>query len=122
MQPTAAGNWRTVIMKERPGDLAYGLYATRRRRPAAARSAPSAGPSSGIGGTAALPLNAWTHLAATYDGVTLRLYVNGAQVAEQAPPAAIPVSTGAAAHRRQRRLGRVLHRPDRRGPRLQRAP
>src|SRR5207244_3352856 len=27
--------------------------------------------------TAALPLNAWTHLATAYDGANLRLYVNG---------------------------------------------
>ena len=35
-----------------------------------------------IGG-AALPVNAWTHLAATFDGSMVRLYVNGAQVASQ---------------------------------------
>jgi hypothetical protein len=31
----------------------------------------------GIVGTEALPLNGWSHLAATYDGTALRLYVNG---------------------------------------------
>ena len=35
-------------------------------------------------GTAPLPLNAWSHLAMTWDGTTQRLYVNGAQVASRA--------------------------------------
>ena len=34
-----------------------------------------------IRGTAQVPAGAWTHLAATYDGAELALYVNGAQVA-----------------------------------------
>src|SRR6185436_11503679 len=35
-------------------------------------------------GTAPLTVNAWSHLAATYDGAMLRLYVNGTQVASVA--------------------------------------
>ena len=44
-------------------------------------------------GTAALVVNTWTHLAATYDRVTMRLYVNGVQVASRAQTGNIVTST-----------------------------
>ena len=45
-------------------------------------------------GTAGLPVNTWSHLAATYDGATMRLYVNGVQVASRAQTGPIQTSTG----------------------------
>jgi hypothetical protein len=56
-----------------------------------------------LAGPAAVPLNTWTHLAATFDGATKVLYVNGTQVASQgrlgaltSDPAPVPVTIGAA--------------------------
>jgi hypothetical protein len=43
-------------------------------------------------GTETLLVNTWTHLASTYDGTTLRLYVNGVQVISRAQTGPIVVS------------------------------
>jgi hypothetical protein len=45
-------------------------------------------------GASALAVNTWTHLAATYDGSTLRLYVNGLQVASKAQTGTLATSAG----------------------------
>ena len=43
----------------------------------------------------ALPANTWSHLAFTYNGSVMRLYVNGVEVANQTRTGSAVVSTGA---------------------------
>ena len=75
--------WRTVLLKEQPGQLAYALYAG-----TDTGSRPSAHVFTtgdlGLLGPSALPLSTWSHLAMTWDGLTVRVYVNGAQVSSSA--------------------------------------
>ena len=76
VRPAALGNrWRTVVFKE-GSPLAYSLYAHDRV------SAPVAEVRTGslvtARGTGPLPLNAWSHLAATYDGGAPPLRERGA--------------------------------------------
>ena len=86
-----SGRWRDVIFKGL-NDIYY-LEATS-----------SGGGAPGVGGTFAnsplkgpttLPTNAWSHLAGTYDGITLRLYVDGVEVANQAQTGLIETSADA---------------------------
>src|SRR4051812_22721540 len=76
VRPTSLGDmWRTVAMKAQPGQLAYALYA----------NGAGPGPSSHVNNgtdtyattSTALPLRTWKYLAGTYDGTTVRLYING---------------------------------------------
>jgi len=90
IKPTALSSWRTVVMKEAAGDLAYVLYGyDNAPRPA---TYISVGGQETTGGGAAPAMNAWTHLAATYDGATLRLFTNGVLVSTTARTGAIDTS------------------------------
>jgi hypothetical protein len=90
--PTApATQLTTVIGKEQPGDILYALFGGgSNKRP---RAAVYLGSRRVVTGSADLPLDTWSHLAATYNNSTLRLYVNGVQVASKAMSGSLPVST-----------------------------
>ncbi len=77
--PTALGlRGRPVVLKGAVDNPVYDLYAgTSAGRPAAHILV---GGREEAVGTKAIPVNTWTHLAATFDGVALTLYVNGSPV------------------------------------------
>jgi hypothetical protein len=82
VKPTALGSmWRTVAVKEQPSHLAYALYAGNGKGRPSGHVYTSG--DRDVASSSALPLNAWRHLASTWDGRTLRLYVDGSQVASR---------------------------------------
>jgi Concanavalin A-like lectin/glucanases superfamily/Bacterial Ig-like domain/Bacterial Ig domain len=78
--PTAGGGWRTVMLKETADGHTFTLYSDGHAAPGAHLQADTDVISEG---TVPLPLDAWTHLAVTYDGTNLRLYTNGALTSTQ---------------------------------------
>ena len=90
--PTVAPTgWRAVIDKNVDG---YYLMASsdQGNRPAMGGAWPP-GARIMVGPTG-LGLNTWTHLAATFDGATMRLYVNGVEAVSQAQTAPLTATAG----------------------------
>ena len=119
VRPSANGGWRTAILKEQRGPSS----STRSTPTTAIRPQRHVFIGSTEIGTRWAPPRCRSTPGPTSPrpttAPTLRLYVNGTQVATRRSTGTDAPTSRPAADRRQRRLGRVVQRPDRRGPRLQ---
>ena len=89
--PAAAqSGWRAVVQKETDSYLLHASSGAGGLRPAAGVTVGAAVPT--VFSPSALPVGAWSHLAMTYDGSQIRLFVNGVQVASLPQTGAIAPS------------------------------
>ena len=92
VKPRTLSGYRMVVLKEAPpSDLAYALYAGAGGGPRPSAWTQSGGAVSPTN----LPTGIWTHLATTYSAGTIRLYMNGVEVAGSEPVFAPPVTSEA---------------------------
>src|SRR5207302_214220 len=96
--PTLINGWECVVLKEAGTDLAYALYGDNNGNDTGGPHRPTVSIRQGSNtygatGSAQLPLNQWTHIAATYDGSALSFYVNGTLTGTVAHTGAINSST-----------------------------
>jgi len=89
---TTLSGRETILLKEQPGDLVYALYAN------GSKSHPYGyvyiGAEQAVQGKTKLSLNTWSHLALTYDGSTLKLYVNGQLANSRSQTGLLATSSG----------------------------
>lgn len=91
--PTTSTGTRDVLIKEGSNVDIYNLYA--RNSAGRPESNVYVGGSNRTAEGTTLPVNTWSHLTGTYDGATVKLFVNGVQVASTAATGSIPASAGA---------------------------
>ena len=90
-------NWCAAVSKENrvssSNDVSYALYAAGGTNTPPTTQILVGGNDQGPQGGSQLTLNSWAFLAATYDGATLRIYVNGALVGSQSLAGTIGVTS-----------------------------
>ena len=77
----AQSGWRTVVQKQPDSYLLHASSSAGALRPAGGVTIGSSVPT--VFAPSALPVGVWSHLAMTYDGSQVRLFVNGVQVASR---------------------------------------
>jgi VCBS repeat-containing protein len=95
VKPSTLSDWRTVMLKEGPEGLVYGLYSSDEVQHAAG-FARIAGSDRDVRESQALPLNAWSHVVVTYDKTLgmMQLWVDGSKRDQRLVTGDIQASTG----------------------------
>lgn len=97
VRPTSAGGNQLVLLKGRGKGMAYGLYASDLRMPAGTVRTVGAQASAvtRARGRSQLPLRRWSHVALTFDGNRVRIYVNGEWISSRAAGRSLVAAAGA---------------------------
>ena len=103
--------WRAVVQKEVDSYLLHASSGAGGLRPAAGVTVGGAVPT--VFAPSALPVGAWSHLAMTFDGAQVRVFVNGVQVASLPQTGSDRAVGESVVDRRQQSLWRVFQRADR---------
>jgi hypothetical protein len=93
VNPASLSNWNAVVIKERPGGLAYGLYADNGLGEPPSGYVDVSGTDNTVVAPSILPLNTWSFLAVTYNGSDLSFYLNGTLVSTNPYTGNITTST-----------------------------